>query len=94
MIKKDSYTWKIYGLVVVVLCIVPAFLHAQEKDFFFCVCFCFFFIFFFIFFFLVFFFSLLFLTSLLFNYLLLFLFSFFFLVGIVMDGAKHIMGKG
>ena len=33
MIKKDSYTWKIYGLVVVVLCIVPAFLHAQEKDF-------------------------------------------------------------
>lgn len=31
--KKDSYTWKIYGLVVVVLCIVPAFLHAQEKDF-------------------------------------------------------------
>lgn len=33
MIKKDSYTWKIYGLVVAVLCIVPAFLHAQEKDF-------------------------------------------------------------
>lgn len=31
--KKDSYTWKIYGLVVVVLCIVPAFLHGQEKDF-------------------------------------------------------------
>ena len=25
--------WKIYGLVVVVLCIVPAFLHGQEKDF-------------------------------------------------------------
>ena len=33
MIKKDSYTWKIYGWVVAVLCIVPAFLHAQEKDF-------------------------------------------------------------
>lgn len=33
MVKKDSYTWKIYGLVVAVLCIVPAFLHAQEKDF-------------------------------------------------------------
>ena len=33
MVKKDSYTWKIYGLVVVVLCIVPAFLHGQEKDF-------------------------------------------------------------
>lgn len=31
--KKDSYTWKIYGWVVAVLCIVPAFLHAQEKEF-------------------------------------------------------------
>lgn len=33
MVKKDSYTWKIYGWLVAALCIVPAFLHAQEKDF-------------------------------------------------------------
>ena len=31
--KKGFLYVEIYGLVVVVLCIVPAFLHAQEKDF-------------------------------------------------------------